>query len=350
MIVTQKDVAREAGVSVSTVSRVVRGANYTDAATRQRVLEAIRDLQYRPNAVARRLKYGRTYTIGFVINDISNPFYGHAVMGVERYLSAAGEPEFELFLLNTSGDPRQEIRAVEVMLNKCVEGIILASTATRECIDAVRAAAVEHHIPVVSIDNHLGGFEFGTVGADNQAGACELTRHLLQHGHTRIGIIGGPHAESHARERAEGYAQALAEAGLGLDEEMVGAGNWSLEDGYRITRGWLALANPPTAIFGSNNFMSMGALYAIRERRLRVPDDIAVVSFDDVEFGNLLRPCLTTLDYGWEKIGEEAARLVLEGVRAKDEHRGLQRVNLPVRLMVRESCGCLCQHELWAAV
>lgn len=345
MNVTLRDVAREAGVSVSTVSRVVRGTNYIDAATRQSVLDAIDKLQYRPNVLARRLKSGRTYTIGFVVNDIANPFFGHAVIGAESHLSTAGMSEFELFLAHTGGDPNKEIRAVEVMLNKRVEGIILASTAVPPCIEAIRRAAIEHQVPVVSIDNHLGGFEQGVVSADNQAGAYTLTHHLLEHGHRRIGIISGPRAESHARERLAGFEQALAEFGLDADDDLVGSGNWSLEDGYHIMQRWLAMVHPPTAIFGSNNFMCMGALYAIHERRLHVPTDVAVVSFDGVEFGDLLRPSLTTLDYEWKRIGEEAARLVLEGIRAPRAIHAPQRVSVPVRLLIRESCGCAGEPE-----
>lgn len=340
MDVTLKDVAREAGVSVSTVSRVVRGADYIDVATRQSVLDAIDKLQYRPNVLARRLKSGRTYTIGFIINDISNPYFGHAVIGAEHYVNTLVMPEFELFLYNTGGDPAREIRAVEVMLSKRVEGIILASTAMPGCIDAIRGAAVEHHLPVVSIDNHLDGFEMGIVSADNRNGAYQLTRHLLEHGHRRIGFIGGPSAESHAQERRAGFEQALAEYDLFADNDLMATGDWSLEAGYHIVLRWLEMVHPPTAVFGSNNFMCMGALYAIRDRRLRVPGDVAVVSFDSVEFGDLLRPGLTTLDYEWTRIGEEAARLVLDGILGKGPRLGPQRVSVPVRLLVRESCGC----------
>jgi LacI family repressor for deo operon, udp, cdd, tsx, nupC, and nupG len=345
MSITLRDVAREAGVSVSTVSRVVRGTNYIDAATRQSVLDAIEKLQYHPNVLARRLKSGRTYTIGFVVNDIANPFFGHAVIGAENYLSSAGMSEFELFLVHTGGDPTKEIRAIEAMLSKRVEGIILASTAVPACIEAIRRAATEHHVPVVSIDNDLGGFEHGVVSADNQTGAYILTRHLIEHGHRRIGIISGPRAESHARERLAGFEQALADHGLAADDGLVGSGNWSLEDGYQLVRRWLGFDNPPTAIFGCNNFMCIGALYAIRERRLHVPHDVAVVSFDGVQFGDLLKPTLTTLDYDWRHIGEESARLILEGIRTLRAVQSPQRVNVPVRLLIRESCGCVDESE-----
>jgi DNA-binding LacI/PurR family transcriptional regulator len=340
MPATQRDVAKEAGVSVSTVSRVIRNERYISETTRHKVLDAIQKLQYRPDLVARRLKYGRTYAFGFVMHDVSNPFFSHAVKGAEQFLRNIGDHEFELILSNTSGKADREIKAIELMLSKRVEGIILASTATEECIDLVRQVVEEYQIPVVSIDNQLGGFELGVVSADNQPGAYKLTSHLLQHGHRRIGIISGLLNESHACERLDGCKQALAEYGLELDMELLAVGNWYPEDGYVITKRWLDLAKPPTAIFSSNNFMCMGALSALRERNVRVPEDVAIVSFDDVEFGYLLQPCLTTLDYSFQKIGEEAVRLLLEGIGTKGASFSPQHIRLPVKLVIRESCGC----------
>jgi len=290
--------------------------------------------------VARQLKYGRTYAIGFVIHDISNPFFSHAVKGAEQFIRNRGDLQFELILLNTNGESDREMKAIEVMLNKRVEGIILASTATEECIDLVRRVVEEHQIPVVSIDNQLGGFELGVVSAENRLGAYQLTLHLLKHGHRRIGIIAGPQNESHACERLDGCKQALSEYGLELDEDLLAVGNWLPQDGYRITNRWLDLAKPPTAIFSSNNFMCMGALSALRQRNMRVPEDVAIVSFDDVEFGSLLRPCLTTLDYAWQKVGEEAVRLVLEAIRTQSPSFGPKTIRIPVKLLIRESCGC----------
>ncbi len=340
MVATLKDVARAAGVSVSTVSRVVRDVDYIDAATRRRVLDAIQALQYRPNPVARRLKYGRTYTIGFIIHDISNPFYGHLVIGADRYISSIESPEFDLFIVNTGRDPKKEKHAAEVMLDRRVEGVILASTATSECLEAFREMVVQHGIPVVSIDNYLGGFEYGIVSAENQVGAYQLMQHLIQHGHRRIGVLTGPEAESHARERMEGCRQALQEAGYTSEGMLIAAGNWSVEDGYRITREWLEGKWPPTAIFSSNNLMCMGALYAIQECGLCVPRDVAVVSFDGVEFGTFLRPILTTLGYDWERIGEEAARLVLQARTVAGYSDQPHYVRVPVQLLIGESCGC----------
>ena len=340
MTTTLREVARQAGVSVSTVSRVIRNTGYIAAPTRQKVLSAIESLQYRPNNVARHLRYGRTYVIGFIVTDISNPFFSHAIKGAEQFLRGREDHDFELVLSNTDGEPAREIKAIELMLNKHAEAIILASTADGECVERVKQVVKDYHLPIVSIDNQLDGAEIGIVTAENQSGAQQLTSHLLSHGHKRIGIISGPLQESHVRERLEGSRQALKEYGLDLDSGLVASGNWTVGDGYRITKSWLDSGDPPTAIFAQNNFMCMGALSAIIERGLRVPRDVAIVSFDDVEFGHLLRPNLTALYYPYQKIGEEAVRLALEGIKSEAGEKKHPTVRLPVKLMVRESCGC----------
>jgi len=343
MVARLADVAKEADVSISTVSRVIRNTDYIAAPTRRKVLDAIQKLDYRPNSVARHLKYMRTYTIGFVINDISNPFFGHAVKGAEQYLLNSGELEFELLLINTNGEADREIKAIELMVNKRVEGIILSSTSERECINLIQKIVDTHQIPVVSIDNQLGGFEIGIVSAENYRGAYELTSHLLSHGHQRIGFISGPLSESHARERLDGFKSALAQNSLGFDENLLANGNWTVEGGYRAVCEWLLQEVPPSAIFCSNNFMCMGALSALSDHNIRVPADMAIVSFDDIEFGDLLRPCLTTLDYSWQGIGREAVKLVLEGIKANKQQMNPQSVHLPIQLLIRESCGCAYQ-------
>jgi LacI family transcriptional regulator len=340
MPTTLRDVAQEAGVSVSTVSRVIRNERYVSEATRQKVLEAIESVQYRPDPVARRLKYGRTYAIGFVVPDISNPFFSHAVRGAEQAIHNSEHPEYELVLCNTDGEAERERNSIELLLSKRVEGIILASTATEGSVTLVRQVVEENHVPVVAIDNEVYGLKMDLITVNNCLGAYELTSHLIQHGHRRIGIIAGSLHESSASERLEGYKQALIEHNLELDEELVAIGDWKQESGYLLTNRWLDLANRPTAIFGSNNFMSMGALLALRERGLRVPEDMAIVSFDDVEFGYLLRPALTTLDYSWRKIGETAARLMLDRIGRKYADCPPRCILLPFKFLVRESCGC----------
>ena len=340
MIATLREVANRAGVSTSTVSRVIRGSGYIAPATKQKVLEIIEELQYRPSNVARHLRYGRTYAIGFVISDISNPFFSHAVKGAEQYIRNQMDFNYELLLFNTNSEPDREIKAIEFMLDKHAEAIILASTTTDECINKVREVVERYHIPIVSIDNQLDGLEAGIVTVENQVGAHQLTSHLLQHGHRRIGFISGPIRESHVCERVQGCKQAVQEYGIDFDKQLISYGNWTVEDGYRITNNWLDLKEPPTAILGLNNFMCIGALSAIAQRGIKVPDQIALASFDDVEFGHLLSPCLTTLDYSYQKIGEEAVRLAMNAIESEEEETKSQLVRIPVQMIIRESCGC----------
>lgn len=339
-MVTLREVASRAGVSVSTVSRVMRGAGYTALPTKEKVLQAIDDLQYRPSNIARHLRYGRTYAIGFVLNDITNPFFSHAVKGAEQFLRSQDNNNYELILFNTNSKPEREIKALEFMLDKHAEAIILASTASPECVEMVRSVVAKHHVPIVSIDNTLDGLEAGIVTVENQRGAYLLTTHLLQHGHRKIGFISGPAQESHIGERLEGCRQAISEAELDFNDQLVAYGNWTVEDGFEITSRWLDFKNAPTAILGLNNFMCMGALSAITQHGLRVPEDVALASFDDVEFGHLLCPCLTALDYSYKQIGEEAVRLAVESIEAGENPRQKEIVRLPVRMMIRESCGC----------
>lgn len=341
MPVTIREVAKEAGVSLSTASRVIRKAGYVNKATREKVLQAIDKLQYHPDMSARRLKYGRTYSIGFVMNDIANPFFGHAVKGAERFLHEYGGQEYELVLFDTNGESYREVKAIETMLNKRVEGMIIASTASDECLEAIRKVVDIFQIPVVSIDNELGSGELGIVTADNYIGSYQLMQHLIvHHHHRRIGLIAGPRQESHARQRLAGCLSALQKARIDVPEHFLRYGNWSYDDGYRIVQEWLNSSDLPSAIFASNNFMCMGAISALRDRKCRIPQDIAIVSFDDMQFGHLIRPRLTVLEYSWQRIGEETTKLVLEGISSPAKRESPIQIKLPVQLVIRESCGC----------
>jgi LacI family transcriptional regulator len=340
MTVNLIDVAKEAEVSISTVSRVIRGTNYVDDQTRSKVLEVIDRLHYQPNHFARGLKYGRTYTIGFIVHDIANPFFSHAVKGAEQLLRSDENNGMELILYNTNGQVKRELKALELMIDKRVEGVILASTSSKECVELAHKMVTEHKIPLVSIDNQLGGFEKGVVSVDNHQGTYLLTSHLIQHGYPSIGFIAGSSNESHAQDRLEGYRHALAEHGITPDPDHIVSGNWLPEDGYRATIHWIETNKLPKAVLSSNNFMCMGVLSALKERNLSVPDDIAVASFDDIEFGSLFHPGMTTLNYSWNKIGEESVRLLM---MKKDEEKKNQKpryVKIPIELEIRESCGC----------
>lgn len=336
MAVKLSDVANEAGVSTSTASRVIRGTKYISDQTKSKVLDAFEKLNYKPNHLARGLKYGRTYTIGFIIHDITNPFFSHAVKGVEEYLRTVQKNSMELILYNTSGDPLREVKALELMIDKRVEGLILASTCCGDCISLAEKIVKNHHIPIVSIDNNLGGFELGIVSINNHKGAYVLTSHLIEHGYSDIGFIAGSLDETHARDRQEGYRQALFDHGLDTHLEYITSSNWSVEDGFKKTQDWIKSGKLPEAIVCSNNFICIGVLMALKENGISVPKDIAIVSNDDIEFGSLFEPGLTTLDYSWTKIGEEAVRLLID----KKKRAKPINIQIPFEIVIRQSCGC----------
>ncbi|MBZ0302751.1 MAG: substrate-binding domain-containing protein, partial [Anaerolineae bacterium] len=247
--------------------------------------------------------------------------------------------EYELIITNTGAIAEREINAIRLLLSRRVEGIILASTQTREALDLIRQVVEKEKIPLVSVDNRLPDLNVDVVSVNSFEGAYTLTRHLLSVGYQRIAIITGPQTESHARDRLSGYKTALEEARIAPDETLIGAGNWESESGYALTAHWLSSGDPPEAIFACNNFMGMGALSAMRDASVAVPEDIALVSFDDVEFGYLLHPALTTLKYSWQAVGEKAIELLLRRLDGQEKDAPPQHIDIPFELMIRDSCG-----------
>lgn len=331
---TLKDVAKEAGVSVPTVSRVINNYRYVRETTRKRVLEAIEKLSYHPNIVAKNLKQGKTNSIGFILPDISNSFFAMVTVGIEKVLRKNG---YHLILCNTDGRHELEVDSLKLVISKKVEGIILATIGTTGEL----TGEIIHHlkIPVVVIDNKMKGLKTDVVLHDNIGGAQQLTSHLIAHGHKRIAFIGGPLNETSGKKRLEGYKRALIKNGLPVIKELIKIGDWRKDSGFQLTRELLNLSDKPTGIVAANTYMALGVLLALREEGLKVPKDIALVSFDDLEFVSALDPPLTTLKSLDTKIGEVAADLLLERIKNRNE-KEIQEIYLPTELVIRNSCGC----------
>ena len=328
---TLEDVAREAGVSICTVSRVIHNKGYISENTRKRVKEAIRKLNYRQDMIARSLKTNSTDTIGFIVTDLSNPFFSVMSKGIDRIIS---KKEYSLLVCNTDSNPSKEMKYLDLLLQKRVDGIILASCGgTEEKIKEV----VDEGTPIVLVDNYIEGFSLDSVTVDNFMGAYKLTSHLLQLGHIRIGLISGPLSESSARERLDGYKSALTDHGIDFDSKLVTVGDFRLKSGYRNTLELLSIIPSPTAIFATNNFMALGALSALKQKGLRVPSDLALVGFDMVEIASVVSPSITTMAYSPGRIGILAARLLLEKIEGGGGKT--QNLLLKPRLLIRESCG-----------
>lgn len=331
---TITDVARRAGVSKTTVSHVINQTRFVEEETRQRVLKAIQELNYRPSSVARSLTTNRTETIGVIISDASNHFFGEMLLEIEDVLRPAG---YGLIVCNTAEILEREAHYLDLLLRQQVDGIIAAATSQRWDILAL---AEFQHTPVVYLDRYFEGLEGPFVGVDNQEGAYLGTRHLIEWGHRRIGILAGFQRLSTMRERLAGFHQALQDHDIPLPEEWVVTSPLSVEAGHEAMRHILTLPERPTAVFLSNNLLSLGALLAMRELDLRCPEGVSVVGFDDHPWAAVAEPPLTVVRQPTQELGQVAARMLIDLINA--EQSSETRVLLECQLVVRQSCCSPC--------
>ena len=327
-----KDVAELAGVSASTVSHVLNGTRKVSEDTRERVRLAIEQLGYEPNLLAKSLKVSRTFTIGLLISDIQNPFFTSVIRGAEDVALSRG---YHLFLCNTDEDPNREDEYVRELSKKRVDGLIVASSASR------RNHALQlrlEDVPFVFMDREVEGIEADTVSVDNRLGMRLIAEHLTQLGHERVGMVSGPLEKSSGRERYHGLRDALADLGLPLRDSLVRFGDFRVSGGREAAEELLRLPEPPTALVVSNNQMTLGALLAVRELGLRVPDEVSVVSFDDMEWAPLANPPLTALAQPTYEMGATAARMLLDKIEKKATGSP-SKLFMEPELMVRGSTG-----------
>jgi LacI family transcriptional regulator len=324
---TIKDVAKRAGVSVATVSRCLSGRRVRAA---EAVRQAVEELGYTPNVLAQSLKSGRRGTIGVVVPDISNPFFAAVVKGLEQ---ASRSLSYRLLLANS--DESNELEA-EILadLTGRVDGFILAPAHE---LDRAPLQLHQAGVPAVLLDREVTGGElFDVVVVDNVGGAAAAARHLTGLGHSAIAMINGPTDTTPGRERRDGFVDALSTAGVELAPEYDLTGDFRQDSGRNLTLQLLALPQPPTAIFTANNLMTVGALEALRDMRVRVPRDVSIVGFDDLTLGSLLRPPLTCVARPDFEQGALAMRLLLSRIsdRTVDTPR---RIVLGTHLLVRGS-------------
>lgn len=329
---TIADVARRAGVSPVTVSRVINGAANVSPATREKVEQAIDDLHYLPNIAARSLRSKRTNALALVVPDITNSFWTTIARGVEDTARKGG---YSVLLCNTDEDPTKQLDYLNVVLSRRVDGVIIAPYDSDACnLSKLR----ERNIPTVIIDRRISGWEVDSVTSDSVAGACALIRHLLSLGHSRIGIISGPVSTSTAEDRVAGYRLALTEAGLPVDENLIKHGEFKVKSGEQLTYQLLDAGLSPTAIFAGNNLIAVGAMEALKQRGLRVPQDIALVTFDDLSEVSRVFPFFTVIAQPAYAMGAKAADLLL-GRLGADATIKPRQVVMPGKLIVRYSCG-----------
>lgn len=326
---TIDQVARRAQVSISTVSRVLNGRDRVHPQTRERVLAAIRELHYQPSAFARGLATQRTSTLGFVIPNISDPFFLEIVRGVEETATAA---DYGL-LIASQPHSTTDHRYLQLFTQRRVDGMVLvAINVRRHEIEQIQ----QRGVPIALVQQDIGGAA-PTFMVDNYGGACTVVEHLLQHGRRRVAYIAGSDYMPDNAERLRGLRDTLIAYGLNLLSEYVVHGTYLRGSGYQPMLQLLGLPTPPDAVFAANDQMAADALIAIRERGLRVPEDIAVVGFDDVSFACYLSPPLTTVHQPAYELGIAAVHAVLNALQGAVTQ---MRTVLPTTLVVRRSCGC----------
>lgn len=331
MSVTIRDVARRAGVSVATVSRVVnRSPHRVSPQTQRRVHTAVRVLGYRANIIAQGLKKRSSRTVALIVPDISNPFFPAIARGIEDTARARG---YAVLLCNTYEDLAREQAYLALLRNRWVDGVVFATVGSNtRHLRALRRA----RLPVVLVARDVEGLSIDTVRVDNFRGEYEATRHLLQLGHRRIAHIGGPPALHVAAERRRGYREALRTAGLERDGTIV-EGDFTADGGRRAMAALLRIRPPVTAVVAANDLMAIGAMEALRQAGARIPEDVAVVGFDDITFASLVSPALTTVAQPKYRMGQMAMERLLQLLDGADV-RTRQTVLVP-ELVIRESCG-----------
>ncbi|ELY2737990.1 ribose operon transcriptional repressor RbsR [Cronobacter dublinensis] len=327
---TMKDVARLAGVSTSTVSHVINKDRFVSDAIRVRVEDAVRTLNYAPSALARSLKLNQTRTIGMLITASSNPFYSELVRGVERSCFERG---YSLVLCNTEGDEQRMNRNLETLLQKRVDGLLLLCTETHQPSPAIMTRYPA--IPTVMMDWSPFDGDSDVIQDNSLLGGDIATRHLIEKGFTRIACVTGPLDKTPARLRLEGYRAAMQRAGLAVPEGYEVIGDFEFGGGLRAMQSLLALPEPPQAVFMGNDAMAVGAYQALYQAGLRIPQDIALVGYDDIELARYMTPPLTTIHQPKDELGELAIDVLIHRMAQPELQQ--QRLQLTPVLMERGS-------------
>ena len=329
---TMDDVAKAANVSVTTVSHVLNGTRKVHPDTEKLVRAAIQEVGYIQNSLARSLAMSATNTIGVAIPTFANHYFSEVVRSIENECMKNG---LMMLFSDTHDDPDQELKIVQAFHQRRVDGVVLAPAddGRLESLAYLR----NNKIPGVLVD-HLLTQGFDQVGVKNKVAVQELIAHLIGHGHTRIGFISGAAWNSTSAERLDGYRAALKSAGLSYDEALVRCGESAIEPAQVATRQLLALGSRPTAIMTSNNLMTIGAMRALREAGIDVPQDMAFVGFDDFDWADLFSPRLTVMAQPLEEIGAKALNLLIKRIKNPEGNR--QTIRLSPTIHIRNSCGC----------
>jgi LacI family transcriptional regulator len=329
---TANDVARLAGVSVGTVSRVVNKNPTVAPKAKQKVEAAIAQLGWYPNAVAQSMRTATTRMIGCIFSDIRNPLYTSIIKGAEEALSAQG---YALMVASSGENPDREAALIDLFTRRRADGLLLslADESSQPVIDAIASA----NVPTVLVERDLP-LDVASVGTDHRAGMKRATKYLISLGHQRIALISGGQKNRAGRERLRGYLDAMQDADLTVDQDLLRLDSLSSDYAFNETQHLLGLANPPTAIISGGNQMLAGVLRAARLRCVDIPDQLSVISSGDTELAELATPPVTVIRWDLEAVGREGATILLKIVGGAAA-RSLGRIELPSEIILRESCA-----------
>ncbi len=331
--VTIKDVAAMAGVSITTVSHALNNNRHVSESTRNRIIKAVEELNYKPNIIAQSLKQSKTNTLGVIVPDITNPFFTAIVSAIESLANSRG---YTVILNNYNDNGDLEKRSLDILLRKQVDGIILApGTQNTEYIQK----DLVQQIPLVLLDRDIPDCDTDKILLDNYKAARDAVEYLIQMGHGRIALIAGASRISSNTAREKGYLDALKRAGLPVRKDYIQKRQARISGGYEAARNLIGLNEKPTALFMASNTMTIGALKAIRETGMKCPEDLSVLSFGDFEWSSLFDPRLTCIHTPVLEMGKKAGELLLD--RIETPHKDSTLVKLPCELIVRDSCRAL---------
>lgn len=329
---TIQDVAQLAKVSIATVSRVINNQDGVREETEKRIVKAIKELGYVRSAVARSMKKKETKMIGVIIPDITNPFFPMVVSGIEQQARKKG---YFTMLSSTSESAKVEKEIINILVERGVDGVVIT---TADEYGEQFQLLEDQGIPVVALDRSISKYDFDTVLIDNIDGAYQAVKHLILEGHKDISIICGPLNTTPGRDRYAGYLKALADYGISLNESLVVQGEFTEEGGYYATHTLSELEYRPTAIFSTNNLMSIGCIKALQDFEWSLGEQVAFIGFDDIEIATFTKPKLTVVSRPMNTLGELSFQLLHERITANETFPS-RNYSLSPELIVRESCG-----------
>ncbi len=335
MAVTIDDIAKKAGVSSATISRVLNNSSYVKEETREKILKIIEEMNYVPSAIARSLSKRETSTIGIVVPDITNSYFGEIIKGISKI---AEEADLNIILFNTNNNVKSELKALEEIKKHRLKGVIMTpgfgdTKFQYEFIEAIKSI----NIPIVLVSADLNYITLSGVFVDDILGGYLATKSLIENGHNEIGIITGMMSSSSAVNRLSGYKRALKENNISINYEYIKEGKFKLEEAYKLTKDFLRMENPPTAIIACSNRMTLGVIKALIQQKINIPNDISIIGFNRVELMDIVGINLSYIEDSPIALGESSIRLLLDIFNSKEEEYEIKRINIPPRLILKGS-------------